>query len=97
MERLKNMDLKKAFFVLSVCCIMVSLLILLLLLVFCGNIRDSYPAGGIEIRLDGTTIMLEGPTKDQQRILKIIDVLQLLACILLRPEDWEQRGFCFTT
>ena len=97
MERLKNMDLKKAFFVLSVCCIMVSLLILLLLLVFCGNIRDSYPAGGIEIRSDGTTIILEGPTKDQQRILEIIDVLQLLACILLPAEDWERRGFCFTT
>lgn len=95
MERLKNMDLKKAFFVLSVCCIMVSLLILLLLLVFCGNIRDSYPAGGIEIRSDGTTIMLEGPTKDQQRILKIIDVLQLLACILLPAGGLGAAGVLF--
>lgn len=83
MERLKNMDLKRAFFVLSAGCMIASLLLLLAVWMLCANVRNSYPSGGIEIRSDGMTALLKAPTKEQQKILSVTDALQVLSCILL--------------
>lgn len=77
------MGLKRAFFVLSSLCVVISLCLLLLLFVCCEKVRDNYPSGGIEFRADGTNVLLQQPTKEQQRILRIIDGFQLFACILL--------------
>lgn len=95
MERLKEMGLKKAFFVLSAGCVLASLFLLLLLFLCCENVRDSYPSGGIEFRPDGTNILLRQPTREQQRILRMIDGFQLLSCILLPAGGIGAAGILF--
>ena len=53
MEWLKNMSLKKSFFLLSVGCVFVSLVLIILVFLGCGAIREDYPASGISLSLDG--------------------------------------------
>lgn len=82
MERLKNMSLKKSFFFLSVWCILISLLLVLLVFLACGAIKNGYPSGGIEIRPDGTVMPLEQPTVSQQRVITLLTYFQWLSCIV---------------
>jgi len=82
-ERLKNMGLKKSFFFLSVWCILISLLLVLLVFLMCGAIKNGYPSGGIEIRSDGTVIPLEQPTAAQQQVITLLTYFQWLSCIIL--------------
>lgn len=95
MERLKKMGLKRAFFVLSSLCVVLSLCLLLLLFVCCEKVRDNYPSGGIEFRADGTNVLLQQPTKGQRRILRMIDGFQLFACILLPAGGIGTAGLLF--
>lgn len=83
MERLKNMGLKKAFFLLSVWCILISLLLVLLVFLVCNTIKSGYPSGGMEIRPDGVARPLEQPTAAQQRMITLLTYFQWLSCILL--------------
>lgn len=69
MERLKNMGLKKSFFILSICCVFASLILVLLVFFICNTIRSGYPSGGVELGANGAVLLLEQPTPDQQRIL----------------------------
>ena len=95
MERLKKMVLKRAFFVLSSLCVVLSLCLLLLLFVCCEKVRDNYPSGGIEFRADGTNVLLQQPAKGQRRILRMIDGFQLFACILLPAGGIGTAGLLF--
>ncbi len=83
MERLKKMNLKRAFFVLYSGGVIASMCLRLLLFMCCEKVRDNYPSGGIEFRADGTNVLLQQPTKEQERILRMIDGFQFFACILL--------------
>lgn len=83
MERLKNMGLKKSFFLLSVCCVFSSLLLVLLVFLVCHTISSSYPSGGVELGTNGVVIPLEQPTSEQQRILTILTAVQWLSCLFL--------------
>ena len=95
MERLKKMGLKRAFFVLSSLCVVLSLCLLLLLFVCCEKVRNNYPSGGSEFRADGTNVLLQQPTKGQRRILRMIDgsFLHVSCCL---PAESGLQGFCFT-
>lgn len=46
-------------------------------------VSKSFPAGGVEILLDGSIVQLEAPTASQQRILSILTIIQMGACIVL--------------
>lgn len=76
------MGLKKSFFFLSIGCILLSLLLVLLVFLMCEAIRNSYPAGGIELMTDGTVIPLEQPTAAQQRVITSLMYCQWLSCIV---------------
>lgn len=82
MERLKNMGLKKSFFLLSISCVLVALLLVLFVFFICNAISSSYPSGGIELGTNGVIIPLERPTPDQQRVLTVLNYIQWLSCIL---------------
>lgn len=82
MERLKNMGLKKTLFLLSVWCVLVSLLLVLVVFLVCGAIAKSYPSGGVEIGSGGVVIPLEQPTLAQQRSLTFMAYFQWLSCIV---------------
>ena len=77
------MGLKKSFLVLSAFCVLLSLLLLGLVFLICNLVSKSFPAGGVEILLDGSIVQLEAPTASQQRILSILTIIQMGACIVL--------------
>lgn len=83
MERLKNMGLKKSLFLLSVCCVFASLLLVLFVFFLCSTINGSYPSGGVELGADGNVIFLEQPTEAQRRILTVFALIQWLSCLFL--------------
>lgn len=82
MERLKNMGLKKAFFFLSIWCVLISLLLVLLVFLVCRIVESGYPSGGVEIRADGVVVPSEQPTVAQQRIMTLLTYFQWLSCIV---------------
>ena len=72
MEWLKNMSLKKSFFLLSVGCVFVSLVLIILVFLGCGAIRGDYPASEISFSLDGVVSRIEPVTTKQQRMLSLM-------------------------
>ena len=83
MERLKNMELKRTFLVLSAFCVLVALLLLGLVFMICNSISSFFPSGGIEILADGSIVKLEAPTEAQQNILSMLGIIQIVSCIAL--------------
>lgn len=83
MERIKNMELKKSFLVLSASCTLLALLLLGLVFMICSSISSSFPTGGIAILPDGSVIYQETPTAFQQGILSFLGILQIVSCIIL--------------
>jgi len=95
MERLKNMGLKKSFFLLSVCCIFISLLFVLLAFFICHMIRSGYPSGSVELGADGAVTLLEQPTPGQKRILAILSAVQWLSCLFFPVCGLGAAGILF--
>lgn len=83
MERLKNMELKKSFLVLSVSCVLLALLLLGVVFMVCGFIRSAFPTGGIAFLPDGSVVQQEMPTPSQQSILSLLGIMQIASCIIL--------------
>lgn len=83
MARLKNMELKKTFLVLSASCVLVALLLLGLVFMICNSISSTFPSGGIEILAEGSIVKLEAPTEAQQNILSMLGIIQIVSCIAL--------------
>lgn len=75
MERLKNMGLKKAFFLLSLCGLLVSLCLFAVIWFACQNLMDRYPSGGIAIGADGQITEFEKPTPEENRIREVLSVI----------------------
>lgn len=82
MERLRNMELKKAFLVLTTFCLLLALLLLGLVFMACNAVSRTFPAGGLEILSDGSVVRPEAPTAAQQNILSALGIIQLASCIL---------------
>ena len=82
MERLKNMGLKKSFLLLSLFCLIAAFLLLGIAILICRGIMTGYPSGGVEILSDGSVIPLPEPTAAQQRVLTILNIIQMACCII---------------
>ena len=80
---MKNMELKKSFLVLSVSCILTSLLLLGLVFLICNSISSTFPAGEIEILSDGSIVRQETPSASQRNILSVLGIIQIVSCIIL--------------
>ena len=76
MERLKNMGLKRCFFLMSVLCLATALLLTLGVYLLCGRIADRYPQGGLAIDSDGVVTKLDEPDRNEQRMLELLTQLQ---------------------
>lgn len=92
---MKDMSLKKAFFLLSFCGILTALLLWLLIWTVCEGKRKEYPSGGVAILPDGTVTELEKPTAKEQRILEILTAVPLAAGILLPVAGLGAAGLLF--
>ncbi len=83
MERLRNMGLRRSFFLLSVVCLSAALLLTAGIYMACDKLGDGIPKGGIAISYDGVLTSLEEPSPQQEQILEWLFRIPLLAAMLL--------------
>lgn len=95
MERLKNMELKKTFLVLSASCVLAALLLLVIIFMVCNSISSTFPAGGIEISADGSIVKMETPSKSQLKILSMPGIIQIVSCIVLPVSGLALSGILY--
>ena len=95
MERLKNMGLRRALFLLSVLCLAVALLLAFGIYRVCGEISGRYPSGGVTITPDGVVTQLEPPTPEQERILRLLGRIQILAIVVIPVSGLGAAGILF--
>ena len=76
------MGLKKSFLLLSLFCLIAAFLLLGIAILICRGIMTGYPSGGVEILSDGSVIPLPEPTAAQQRVLTILNIIQMACCII---------------
>ena len=77
---MKNISMKKSLFLLSVGGVFVSLVLIILVFLGCGAIRENYPASGISFSLDGAVTRLEPVTAEQQCMLSLLSGLEIFSC-----------------
>ena len=80
---MKNMGLKKSFFLLSALSMIAALLMIGIIFIICGKITANYPRGGITISSDGVVRELDGPTREQMLVLEVTGWIELFSCILV--------------
>lgn len=95
MERLKNMGLKQSFFLLSVSCLLAALLLTAGIYVYCGKIAEHYPHGGISIDSNGMVKELDLPTAGQERILRLLNGIQLFSAVVIPAAGLGMAGLLF--
>lgn len=95
MERLKNMGLKRSFFLLSISCLSAALLLTFCIYSACGKMAERYPHGGVAISYDGTVTKLEEPTPEQEKILRLLDRLQMLVMLIVPVGGLGLAGILF--
>lgn len=95
MERLKNMELKRCFFLLSVLCLVTALMLTLAVYLLCAKAAERYPQGGISIDSDGMVTELAEPDRQQKQILELLSGVQLFSAILLPAGGLCTAGILF--
>ena len=95
MERLKNMELKRCFFLLSVLCLTTALMLTLAVFLLCAKAAERYPQGGISINPDGMITELSEPDPQQRQILKLLDGIRLFSAVLLPAGGLGIAGILF--
>ncbi len=95
MERLKNMWLKRSFFLLSVSCLSAALLLTFGIYFICGKIAERYPHGGVAISYDGTMTKLEEPTPEQEKFLSLLGRIQTAAMLIVPVSGLGLAGILF--
>ena len=82
MERLKNMSLRRAFFLLALCGLLTAVTLASLLWMGCRLVSSQYPLGGVSISVNGTMTPLPQPTPEQLRLLTVLDIVSLLGWVV---------------
>lgn len=83
MERLKNLGLKKSFFLFTLLCLSLSLILVTAIWLICSHIQSGFPSGSIVYTIEGTIVELEEPTSRQKILSYVLSYIQILSCILL--------------
>lgn len=95
MERLKNMELKRCFFLLSVLCLATALFLTFAIYLLCAKAAERFPSGGISIDFDGMATELAEPDLQQRQILKLLDGIRLFSAVLLPAGGLGIAGILF--
>ena len=82
-ERIKRIGLRGSFFLLALCGLAVSLVLLALLWQGCGAIAGRYSNGGYIIGPGGLVERLPSPSPEEARLLELLGDIQLAGCIIL--------------
>lgn len=92
---MRDMGLKKAFFLFSLCGLFVSLCLFALVWTVCRHLMDQYPSGGIAISADGVITQLESPTPGQARMREVLSVIPLFSGVLFPVLGLGVSGMLF--
>lgn len=95
MERLRNMGLKRSFFLLSVLCLAVALMLTAGIYAVCEKAAERYPRGGVSISSDGVMTELAKPSLEQERILSLLDRIQIFVVLILPVSGLGLAGILF--
>ncbi len=95
MERLRNMGLRRSFFLLSAGCLAAALLLTAVVYSTCGRIGRRIPQGGIAISYDGVVTELEEPSPEQIHILRMLGWVQTLTVLLFPVSGLGIAGVLF--
>ncbi len=95
MERMKNMGLKKSFFLLSALSMVTALLMIGIVFLVCEKITAPYPKGGMLIDSDGAVRELARPTDRQELIMDIVGWVEFFSCILIPVGCVSVASFLF--
>ena len=82
-ERIKRIGLRGSFFLLALCGLAVSLVLLALLWQGCGAIAARYSNGGYIIGPGGLVERLPSPSPEEARLLELLGDIKLAGCIIL--------------
>ena len=82
-ERIKRIGLRGSFFLLALCGLTVSLVLLALLWQGCGAIAARYSNGGYIIGPGGLVERLPSPSPEEARLLELLGDIKLAGCIIL--------------
>lgn len=96
MERLRDMSLRRAFFLLTLSGLLAAAALAALLWMGCKAVASQYPLGGISISIDGAITSLPRPTPERQRLLQALDIIALLGWVLLPVTGLAVAGGSFT-
>lgn len=95
MERLKNMGLRRSFFLLSVLCLGTALILTYGVYRTCNRIAARYPVYGLVIAPDGAVTEMEAPTPEQSRMRELIDRIRLIAVLMIPVSGLGLAGALF--
>lgn len=95
MERLKNMSLRRAFFLLTLCGLLAGMALASLLWTGCRSVSSQYPLGGISINADGEMTPLPRPTPEQLRLLTVLDIASILGWVVFPAAGLGMAGTLF--
>ncbi len=95
MERLKEMSLRRAFFLLALGGLVAALGLALILWQGCGAVIARYPAGGFAIGPNGTFTLLPEASPDEARLRNLLEWARLGGCVLLPPLGLGAAGAVF--
>lgn len=95
MERLKNMGLRRSFFLLSVLCLGTALILTYGVYQTCNRIAARYPVYGLVIAPDGAVTVMEEPTLEQRRMRELIDRIRLMAVLMIPVSGLGLSGALF--
>ncbi len=95
MERLKNMGLRRSFFLLSVLCLAGALLLTYGVYQTCARVADRYPTYGVVITSDGMVTSMEVPTPEQERVRELLGRIQILAVLIIPVSGLGLAGILF--
>lgn len=95
MERLKNMGLRRSFFLLSVLCLGAALILTFWVSQVCDRLAARYPVYGVVITPDGVITEMEAPTPEHIRIRELVDRIRLLAVLVIPMSGLGLAGVLF--
>ena len=95
MEQLKNMGLRRSFFLVSVLCLAVALLLTYGIYETCARISDRYPHYGIVITPDGAMTETGKPTLEQERIQTLMSRIQIVSMLMIPISGLGIAGVLF--
>lgn len=92
---MKNMGLRRSFFLLSLLCLAAALLLTYGVYRTCARLAERYPTYGVVITPDGMVTSMETPTPEQESARELLSRIQILAVLIIPVSGLGLAGILF--